>query len=71
MDATVRKLATSPEAAVGVGHLDGDTAVSRLSVAAALAAAGAGCGAVDAVLAPGGSRNAFCAVRPYVTYRPP
>ena len=46
-----------------VGSLDGDTAVCDESWAAALAAAGAACEAVDRVLA-GDCRNAFCAVRP-------
>jgi len=41
----------------------GDTALSRASYAAALAAAGAVVSAVDAVMA-GTARNAFCAVRP-------
>ncbi len=41
----------------------GDTALSRDSLAAALAAAGAVIAAVDSVLA-GEARNAFCAVRP-------
>lgn len=44
-------------------HLDGDTALSRLSYSAALRAAGSVCQAVDLVL-NGEVNNAFCAVRP-------
>lgn len=44
-------------------HLDGDTALSRLSYRAALRAAGAVCEGVDLVL-DGKVKNAFCAVRP-------
>lgn len=47
----------------GVAHLDPDTALSSGSRSAILRAAGAVCGAVDAVLA-GEASNAFCAVRP-------
>ena len=46
-----------------IAHLDGDTAVSRRSFRAALAAAGAACHAVDEIL-QGKVKNAFCAVRP-------
>jgi acetoin utilization deacetylase AcuC-like enzyme len=46
-----------------VQHIDGDTCVSPDSGDAALKAAGAVCGAVDAVLG-GEADNAFCAVRP-------
>ncbi|KAI3431427.1 hypothetical protein D9Q98_004480 [Chlorella vulgaris] len=53
-------LPDDPEA---IGHLDGDTAVSRGTFAAALAAAGAVCTAVDEVV-DGTAANAFCAVRP-------
>lgn len=67
----VRKLlrtcsAVPPTPTPGVQQLtglDGDTAVSHGSWAAALAAAGAACAAVDAVAA-GKATNAFCAVRP-------
>ncbi len=47
----------------GGGSLDPDTVVSRASFEVALAAAGACCAAVDAVLA-GPERNALCLVRP-------
>jgi acetoin utilization deacetylase AcuC-like enzyme len=47
----------------GGGHLDADTVVSPASFAVGLAAAGACCSAVDAVLR-GDSRNALCLVRP-------
>ena len=46
-----------------IGHLDGDTAVSRRTFAAALAAAGSVTHGVDEVVT-GRARNAFCAVRP-------
>jgi acetoin utilization deacetylase AcuC-like enzyme/ankyrin repeat protein len=46
-----------------IGHLDGDTAISKGTFAAALAAAGAVTHAVDQVIM-GKVRNAFCAVRP-------
>jgi len=46
-----------------IGRLDADTAVSRGTYCAALAAAGAVVHAVDAVMS-GAARNAFCAVRP-------
>jgi len=48
---------------IGRVHLDLDTAISPRSGEAALRAAGAVCGAVDALAAGEGS-NAFCAVRP-------
>lgn len=45
------KAAALPEAGPGsIGHLDGDTAISRGTFAAALAAAGSVCQAVDAVV---------------------
>ena len=47
----------------GRAFLDADTVVSPGSLAAALAAAGAVCAAVDAVVG-GAARRAFCAVRP-------
>src|SRR5438128_840331 len=47
----------------GGGHVDADTVVSAQSFTAALAAAGACAGAVDAVL-QGPERNALCLVRP-------
>jgi len=47
----------------GIAYLDPDTAVSPLSMEAALRAAGAVCAAVDAVFAKQAD-NAFCAVRP-------
>ncbi|KAG2494726.1 hypothetical protein HYH03_007240 [Edaphochlamys debaryana] len=53
-------VADSPSA---VGALDPDTALSRHTMRAALAAAGAVCAAVDEVMT-GKARNAFCAVRP-------
>lgn len=56
-----RLLAAVP--AHGLTPIDGDTILSPGSGAAALRAAGAGCAAVDAILA-GEARNAFCAVRP-------
>ena len=56
-----RLLAAVPED--GLQPIDADTMLSPGSGAAALRAAGAGCAAVDAVLA-GEARNAFCAVRP-------
>lgn len=46
-----------------LGHLDGDTAISHGTFKAALAAAGAMCSAVDALMS-GTARNAFCAIRP-------
>lgn len=46
-----------------VGHLDGDTAISHRTFTAALAAAGAVCTGVDAVVS-GRARHAFAAVRP-------
>ncbi|GAB4814038.1 hypothetical protein N2152v2_001084 [Parachlorella kessleri] len=52
-----------PDSPASVGHLDGDTAVSHHTFAAALAAAGAVCSAVDALVRRE-VRNAFCAVRP-------
>lgn len=54
-------LASVPEQ--GYYNLDADTAMSSESGEAALRAAGAVCGAVDAVMA-GEAENAFCAVRP-------
>jgi acetoin utilization deacetylase AcuC-like enzyme len=61
-DAFVRRLlAAVPES--GLQPIDADTVLSPGSGSAALRAAGAGCAAVDAVLA-GEARNAFCAVRP-------
>jgi len=56
-----RTLAAIP--ASGQANLDGDTIVSPHSGEAALQAAGAGCQAVDAVLA-GQAQRVFCAVRP-------
>jgi acetoin utilization deacetylase AcuC-like enzyme len=47
----------------GGGHLDADTVVSKDSFAVALAAAGACCAAVDAVV-KGDAANALCLVRP-------
>jgi acetoin utilization deacetylase AcuC-like enzyme len=47
----------------GGGYLDADTPVSSRSLQVALAAAGAACSAVDAVL-DGVERNALCLVRP-------
>jgi acetoin utilization deacetylase AcuC-like enzyme/ankyrin repeat protein len=58
-----RACAELPEDDDAIGRLDADTAVSRGTYAAALAAAGAVVHAVDAVLS-GEARNAFCAVRP-------
>jgi ankyrin repeat protein len=52
-----------PDLPSEIRHLDGDTAISRGTWAAALAAAGAACTAVDEVVA-GRARHAFCAVRP-------
>lgn len=49
--------------AVGIVHLDPDTAMNAHTWQAALRAAGAGVMAVDLVMA-GAVRNAFCAVRP-------
>lgn len=46
-----------------IGHLDGDTAISRRTFVAALAAAGAVTHAVDELVSKR-ARNAFCAVRP-------
>ena len=46
-----------------LGQLDGDTAISHGTWDAALAAAGAVCSAVDALM-EGKARNAFCAIRP-------
>src|SRR5207245_8304137 len=54
----VRRLAEA-----GGGHLDADTVVSPASYRVGLAAAGASCAAVDAVLA-GTDRTALCLVRP-------
>jgi len=56
-------IAAVPDEPGFVGRLDGDTAVSAGSWAAALAAAGAVTRAVDAVVA-GAAKNAFAAVRP-------
>ena len=42
--------ASLPDDPDAIGHLDGDTAVSRRTFAAALAAAGAVCTAVDEVM---------------------
>ena len=50
-------------AEAGGGHLDADTVVSPASYRVALAAAGACCAAVDAVLT-GTDRTALCLVRP-------
>lgn len=47
----------------GMAHLDGDTAISKLSFEAALRGAGSVCEAVDLVMS-GQVKNAFCAVRP-------
>ncbi|PSC72014.1 histone deacetylase [Micractinium conductrix] len=52
-----------PDKPDAIGQLDGDTAVSRRTFAASLAAAGSVCAAVDEVMA-GKVANAFCAVRP-------
>ncbi|KAL4440406.1 hypothetical protein ABPG75_003407 [Micractinium tetrahymenae] len=52
-----------PDDPDAIGQLDGDTAVSRNTFKAALAAAGAVCTAVDEVMS-GAVTNAFCAVRP-------
>lgn len=52
-----------PDDPSDVGHLDGDTAISRRTYVAALAAAGAVTHAVDELMT-GKARNAFCAVRP-------
>ncbi len=46
-----------------IDHLDGDTAISSLSFAAALHATGAACNGVDMILKEE-VKNAFCAVRP-------
>ncbi|CAG0997425.1 Histone deacetylase-like amidohydrolase [Methylophilaceae bacterium] len=47
----------------GLIHLDGDTAMNRFSLDAALHAAGAAVRAVDLVMS-GQAQNAFCSVRP-------
>jgi acetoin utilization deacetylase AcuC-like enzyme len=47
----------------GIAHLDPDTAMCPHTWSAALRSAGAGCLAVDLVMA-GKAQNAFCAVRP-------
>jgi acetoin utilization deacetylase AcuC-like enzyme len=49
--------------AAGGGHVDSDTVAMPDSLAVALAAAGAACAAVDAVVG-GTDRNALCLVRP-------
>jgi len=63
----VRKIqaacASIPDEPETLGHLDGDTAISHGTFKAALAAAGAMCSAVDALMS-GTARNAFCAIRP-------
>ena len=46
-----------------IRHLDGDTTISKGTFAAALAAAGAVCHAVDEVMS-GRAKNSFCPVRP-------
>ena len=56
-------LSADAEASNGMAHLDGDTAISHLSFAAALRGAGSVCQAVDMVM-EGSVKNAFCAVRP-------
>jgi acetoin utilization deacetylase AcuC-like enzyme len=53
--------AKSPES--GLVYLDGDTAMNRFSLAAALRAAGAAVQAVDLLMA-GQAENAFCNIRP-------
>ncbi|KAK9809002.1 hypothetical protein WJX72_007747 [[Myrmecia] bisecta] len=58
-----RRCAAIPDNPAAIGHLDGDTAISRGTFGAALAAAGAVCRAIDRVMA-GEVRNAFCAIRP-------
>lgn len=52
-----------PDDPSDIGHLDGDTAISHRTFAAALAAAGATTHAVDELMVRR-ARNAFCAVRP-------
>jgi len=52
---------TSPES--GIAHLDPDTAMCPHTWSAALRSAGAGCAAVDLVMAKE-VQNAFCAIRP-------
>ncbi|MEW5318555.1 MAG: hypothetical protein WDW38_009769 [Sanguina aurantia] len=52
-----------PDNATALGHLDGDTAIGRHSLSAALKAAGAVISGVDAVL-QGKASAVFCAVRP-------
>jgi acetoin utilization deacetylase AcuC-like enzyme len=47
----------------GLIHLDGDTAMNKFTLSAALHAAGAAVQAVDLVMA-GGVENAFCCIRP-------
>jgi acetoin utilization deacetylase AcuC-like enzyme len=47
----------------GLIHLDGDTAMNKFTLSAALHAAGAALQAVDLVMA-GGVENAFCCIRP-------
>ena len=65
--AYVRKIQTVcdslPDDPSEIGQLDGDTAISRRTFAAALAAAGAVTHAVDEVMTAK-ARNVFCAVRP-------
>jgi len=58
---TSRILAAVPSA--GYARVDADTVLNPFSGEAALRAAGAGCAAVDAVMA-GPTRHAFCAMRP-------
>jgi acetoin utilization deacetylase AcuC-like enzyme len=68
---TIRKRCRSlPYAEAGIGHLDGDTAISAESWEAALKAAGATIAAIDNVVS-GKHRNAFCAVRPPGKHSPP
>jgi len=56
-------LSDDPESPQGLGNLDSDTTVSSLSYAAAVAAAGAVCQAIDCVITKQVT-NAFCPVRP-------
>lgn len=63
IQAACEKLSEDPESSDGMSHLDGDTAISKNSYLAALAAAGAVCTAVDGVM-NGELQNAFCPVRP-------
>eukprot|EP00605_Chrysophyceae_sp_TOSAG23-4_P001405 GSChrysophyteH1.ASY1.ANO1.1527.1 assembled CDS len=63
MSDVLRRVRPDPELPGGIGSLDGDTTLSRLTFEAALRGAGAVCAGVDEVM-QGKARNVFAPVRP-------